>query len=314
MKCLAARIDWHKGFCNNPTLVVFVDRIPDRSELRFERRGDIWYGEKDGWVSFYEWKPPHRQEGYGGSTFSITMKDESKVDLLGPWSVAESYAHTAGFPHCLPITITTDPKVMVEGHTFLGGHVTREWAEKVVAEFLPGMEIRQSGSELHGTPAPDNAMRPFFENTKPLCFYPAVIGEDVAVSKAAAPFFLGMQRDYWSEQYFDVISNSAVARGYDLAQIVRFIPFEHGHSHCPGRLHGCYGAVKNGRVIMVAEVRRTGGKTRLNWVKRKSANYTVYSEASHWVPADFKPAPKREKKPRHARKNRRSGEIIDYLF
>lgn len=273
MKCLAIRVNWHKGFCNDPSLELLVDRIPGMDEMRFEHRGEIWYGELDGAVSFYQWKGPHKEHGFGGATYPITMKDGTQQNLLGPWHVSPSAAHQQGFPHCMDVAITDHPEAMINGHTFCGRQVTVEWARAAIAELAPNLEVRQRGSELHGQTTEFETIKPFYDAAMPLVFFPCTIGKDVAQAKQDAPDFLPLRMKYhFRDEMTEQLRVHAEKQGYELSVVCRVV----SPKRYEGRkyLEGHIGAVSCGKVQALVRYFWDQDKIRTRW-STKLAKYFV---------------------------------------
>jgi len=129
MKILAGRIDWVENYDNAAHLHALVDYIPKLEELRFERRGHLYYAELDGYCRFFCYDRPG--EGFGGAVYHLHMQDGSEVDLKGPWSSGTYAMNRAGFGPCVPCALTTDPQVWERGHTFYGCDITLPLAHEV---------------------------------------------------------------------------------------------------------------------------------------------------------------------------------------
>lgn len=98
MRILSAAVDWHMDFDNEPTLRIEVDALPDHKGLRYERRERYLFAQtEDGYADFL-YDDPHNHAGYGGASFTLTLKDGSQVTLVGPWSGNEQGAAALGFP------------------------------------------------------------------------------------------------------------------------------------------------------------------------------------------------------------------------
>ena len=113
---------------------LLVDRIPEISEMRFVNRGNRWFAEHEGCVTFFGWKPGGNNGGYYGRSFDIIMEDGSEVTLLGPWSSRSSAMNKEGFKPSLEVSITDKADVMVRGYTFYAGAVTVEFLQAALAE------------------------------------------------------------------------------------------------------------------------------------------------------------------------------------
>ena len=103
MKIISGYIDWCTYCHNSPDIHVKVDRIPDLSEYRYEKRGPLYFAELDGAVSLFFYDGP--STGYYGRSYKLTMKDGSKEILLGPWSSGSYATNEAGFTPSAEITV-----------------------------------------------------------------------------------------------------------------------------------------------------------------------------------------------------------------
>jgi len=115
MKVLDARVDWMKGYANDPILEILVDKIPSREELVYRRliigEGAIYYAEKGGFVHFL-YHNPYNEEGYGGRVFRLNVQygDRIKTEIIkGPWSSRPGVINNY-FPHCVEVRMTDDPR------------------------------------------------------------------------------------------------------------------------------------------------------------------------------------------------------------
>jgi hypothetical protein len=134
-----------EGYANDPTLEILVDKMPDRSDLRYKKEGILYYAELDGYVSFFCYRGPG--EGFGGRGFEITMEDGSQELLKGPFSSRAGVMNAAGFGPCVDVSITDNPESYERGYTFYAGHVTLKLIEdmKHIVEIGSGYH-RKCGS------------------------------------------------------------------------------------------------------------------------------------------------------------------------
>ena len=146
MKILKARIEWMLKYANAPNIRLLVDKLPDHKDLRYERRGNLYFAEKDGYADFYSYSRP--DEGFGGREFRLTMVDGSEAVLKGPWSSRAAVMNGAGFPPTIPVSITDDPAVWERGFTFYGAHVTVDFVMPVLKKNRMHLELRGR----HGDP------------------------------------------------------------------------------------------------------------------------------------------------------------------
>jgi len=89
-------------------LVVLVDEEVPLSDFRFERAGNIWYGEKNGMVEFFAWSETADHQGYGGQSFRLTMADGEDVVLPGPYSSRAGVVNLHGFGPVVNAIVTDD--------------------------------------------------------------------------------------------------------------------------------------------------------------------------------------------------------------
>jgi hypothetical protein len=94
-------VSWYHGYGNHPRIYLTVDRLPRQDELRYEQRGDLYFAELDGYVSYYCYSGPG--DGFGGSKFHITMVDGELRTLQGPWSSRAQCMIDAGFTPCVEV-------------------------------------------------------------------------------------------------------------------------------------------------------------------------------------------------------------------
>lgn len=121
MKLLKARVRWMEGYANDPTLEILVDKMPELSDLRYQKKGTLYYAELDGYVNFFHYSGPG--QGYGGRGFELKMADGSTEVLKGPFSSRSGVMNAAGFGPCLDVSITDNPESFERGYTFYAGSV-----------------------------------------------------------------------------------------------------------------------------------------------------------------------------------------------
>jgi hypothetical protein len=145
MKLIDVKIDWMIGWSNDPRLLMFVEDLPKASDLRYEKNGDLYFAEKDGFVSFFAWagKP---SQGFGGREIPITMKDESVVILQGPWSSNCGVMNDIGFTPSMEVSYTNDQKAWNGDGIFYAGAMTVEFcsdALKTIGEKIDAVGASQ---------------------------------------------------------------------------------------------------------------------------------------------------------------------------
>lgn len=137
MKAIDVRVNWNEFYDNSPTLEVFVDEYPkgiwdedpNTNPLRYKymvtRSGNLFFGELDGYVSFFSGGYPEKSDGYYGRQFPIILESGEKIVLRGPWS-SRAGVMNMYFTPCMDISLTEDPKVWEKGHTFYASACTVE--------------------------------------------------------------------------------------------------------------------------------------------------------------------------------------------
>lgn len=141
MNILSARIDWNDEYDNPANLVIRVDSIPPSEDLCYEKKGSYYFAEQNGYVSFF-FDDPKNHEGYGGSRFDLTMKDGSKVTLVGPWSGNPMGAASVGFPKSYDVHAICPSKY---GDSHYGIHLTEPVWLDTIKKFCPDAEVVQVG-------------------------------------------------------------------------------------------------------------------------------------------------------------------------
>lgn len=128
MEILGARVNWHIGFDNDPTLEVWVGSLPSIEDLVYKeiKTGpdtSFYHAEKDGYVH-YLYHDPRDTRGFGGRAFTLNMEDETEKVIKGPWSSrAAVYNDLVPGPDCVDVSITDEAEVFERGHTFRAGSI-----------------------------------------------------------------------------------------------------------------------------------------------------------------------------------------------
>lgn len=198
MNVLKAKLDYWTDtrFSNSPSAQILVEEAPVPSEYRYEYKKAgggghrIYYAEQNGFVSFFFARGPYelidynlgtkqepmiekvwaskQDEGYARRHFVLTMKNGETHVLRGPWSSNSHAVREAGFPTCVEVTYTDDPKVWEKGYTFYSGAVNRDmmkeislalpkdddmhswvWVESELHHLMPGL-VKSSHDRLAG--------------------------------------------------------------------------------------------------------------------------------------------------------------------
>lgn len=136
MKVLKARINWHFGYANDPSLELLVDKIPPREDLIYERRGreggfGLYMAVLDGYAHFYAWRGSGDDGGFYGMEFPI-MTTTGPVTLKGPWSSRAGIMNRYFEQQVVDVSITDDPKHWEKDY-FTSSAVTLEVAREAIA-------------------------------------------------------------------------------------------------------------------------------------------------------------------------------------
>jgi hypothetical protein len=116
----AARFYGYEKFDNFPQLQILVDKMPSMEDLVYRQTGNMYWAEKDGYVSHYNYVRPDR--GFGGRQFDLKMIDGSVKTLIGPWHAGErSMYHICP---CHSVHLTEEIKCWERGYTFFGCSIT----------------------------------------------------------------------------------------------------------------------------------------------------------------------------------------------
>lgn len=154
MKVLDARIDWHFGFGNRPTLQLFVDKIKRTSDLIFEQYGREFIAHDGGQVMAFSCDSPSveignsdrtlentpvvNSNGFGGHVFDIQTTYGPRR-LHGPWlGNSNNYNRVLPFHlRCMECQIVQNSAAWLRGYMFVSAFVTIDFALKAANEFLP---------------------------------------------------------------------------------------------------------------------------------------------------------------------------------
>lgn len=124
-----AHIDPMSGFSNEPRLELWVSNVPTLNDLIFERRGPLYFAEKEGYVRFFYYNEP--SHGYGGAEFLLNVKQSDgtirQKTIYGPWSSNTGALLAAGFTPSVNVTLKD-----VQRNLPLAGHVTLELAREAI--------------------------------------------------------------------------------------------------------------------------------------------------------------------------------------
>lgn len=129
MEVIDAQVDWKEGYASDPRFEVLVDEFPSREERVYHSNDDktLWYSNTGGFVDFYAGHPDRAGDGFGGRSYTLQTSD-GEVTLTGPYSSRAGAVNKEGFGPCVDVALTTDPKVMTRGYTFVSGAITLDKA------------------------------------------------------------------------------------------------------------------------------------------------------------------------------------------
>lgn len=105
MNIIGAKIDLCLNWDTDPQIEIEVDQIQSLEAhcFRYEERCGVYRAEDtEGFGSFFYWKGPDNNGGFGGRHIPIIMQDGSEVVLKGPWS-SNSEAVNQQFPDRNPL-------------------------------------------------------------------------------------------------------------------------------------------------------------------------------------------------------------------
>lgn len=149
MKVTKVECDWWFGFEAYPVHLKFrVDAIPDPTSLVYKKKEDLYFAEKEGYVSFF-YSNPKNPTGYGGRVFLLKMEDGTTRCLKGPWSSNPGTMERAGFPPSIDCTLVTNFHCGEDGvqPIHYSGNVTVAFAKE---NLPPEMEIINTGKRNWG--------------------------------------------------------------------------------------------------------------------------------------------------------------------
>lgn len=129
LKVTDATVNWYVGCVNDPQLRLTIPgaiAAMNDENLRYERKGSLYYAENGGMVSFFYYSRP--DEGFGGRHFPIVLKDGTEKILKGPWSSRAGVMNAAGFGPCVDVSFY-DPDNTFPELTY-GGAISLDLAQE----------------------------------------------------------------------------------------------------------------------------------------------------------------------------------------
>jgi hypothetical protein len=134
MKPIECSVNWYEKYANDPELQIIVDKLPRQEDLRYKHidigTTELWFAEKEGYVSFYAWNSPKQDKGFYGRHFDITLEDGSMVTLLGPWASRSGVMNKWFLPQCLEVSLKEEKNY--NGVSWYSCSVTLEFALEAI--------------------------------------------------------------------------------------------------------------------------------------------------------------------------------------
>lgn len=146
MKITEAKINWHHGFANDPTLEIKAENVPEFAEdvpiWTLQENGVVWT-EKDCVVKYmYVGNGINNgsgMKGFGGRHFKIALKDGRHIETNDAWS---SRAECVTGIECVEATINgRSSAITKELHEYLVCYVLEQYIVPVVRDTLNGKKI-----------------------------------------------------------------------------------------------------------------------------------------------------------------------------
>ena len=132
MRILDASVDYREDVANDPRLQVVVNKVPDRTELRFEHEDGLWCAISNGYVEYFAWSGDGNDGGYNGRCFDIQTMDGEQVTLEGPFSSRAGCVNLRSFGPVVDVRLTTAPETLERGRTFRTGTLTLSAAKQAI--------------------------------------------------------------------------------------------------------------------------------------------------------------------------------------
>ena len=120
----------------NGKLQLLVDEIPD---LEFERIGDYFYGEKEGYCNVYQYQKG-TTNSFGGRTITLKIKGCGEIDFKG--SLWDPHSCPNNIPQHRHVSITTLTDVFERGFTFQSGKITKKLFDKITKKLKAEIIIK----------------------------------------------------------------------------------------------------------------------------------------------------------------------------
>lgn len=148
---VGADVEWMEKYDNSPEIFFHLDTDHIQDHI-WQKFGGVYVGEHpSGFVDIHyhngaldENGVSTRQEGYGGRSFVLNMKDNNpypQVTLRGPWHGGPAGAHRAGYPHRLQECKVRFKKGQYPNMGFFGFYLKEEVYLCAAKKFLPDCEM-----------------------------------------------------------------------------------------------------------------------------------------------------------------------------
>lgn len=118
-----------------PHLSILVDEFPalEYREIVCATGEIFFYAERDGLVECYHYSPGSTG-GYGGRAMTLKMQDGPERTFKGQlWNFWKRHT-LPEIPSHVEVSATDDPGVWEKGHTFNAAAITKELADRLLAE------------------------------------------------------------------------------------------------------------------------------------------------------------------------------------
>ncbi len=113
------------------------DKVYDAKE---GKNGTTYLSVTDGIVSFFHHNPKD-EHGFGGSKFTLKMRDGTEREIKGPWSSNDAWIREAFGVDSVSVSYTDSADTFKRGYTFYAGHVTIEKAKEAIALVGPEWQL-----------------------------------------------------------------------------------------------------------------------------------------------------------------------------
>jgi len=121
-------ISGHRGYSGS--LQLLLDSRPTLTDFTFAEYGNMFYAENDGFVRVFQ-HVPGSTDGFAGREYTLNFDEGPRTFKGSLWDPTE-FDDTSGIPKYRAVSITDSKDVMVRGHTFYAGYVTKELYHKLL--------------------------------------------------------------------------------------------------------------------------------------------------------------------------------------